>query len=223
MRSFSFSAALLMAASVASNASAIAVVDSVNLSDLVAGGSISSGGLVFDEFTYVAVGDMPAAEDILVTAITDQDGHAGIQVQGPFYDLGDGASIVLLGYDISSEGAIGGASMMGNPAVVGPSDGVAVITQTFLPEVSDAQLEVHDLSTGAFLGMDAVDFATEHDHLTVQQSILLDGVDASVATLSFIDATYKVVNNPEPGSFGIMALATVFAMMARRRLTAPTR
>ena len=53
---------------------------------LTPGASLTSDGLVFDQFSYTPTGQMPAASAVTVTPILDALGNPGIQISGAFTD-----------------------------------------------------------------------------------------------------------------------------------------
>ncbi len=93
-----------------------------SLSDLLDGGVLCSGDKEFSDFSYHGGGDMPAAEDIFVKAITDADGNFGIRYQGAFVDgVGGGASDALIDFKVTAPDGklIKDVHLAANPLVIG--------------------------------------------------------------------------------------------------------
>ncbi len=196
------------------------------LSDLLAGVTLWSGDKQFSEFEYHGGGDMPAAEDIFVKAITDADGNFGIRFQGAFVDaFGGGASDALLDFKVTApEGKlIKDVHLAANPLVVGGSNkgGLVSITETFLPDNEEIVLSVFDIKPGSRQLTDWADLVDENGDLApvqelhVQKDILAWAETlGSAATLSFIDQTFsqcdadpmnpgqcRVMDHSHPGDF----------------------
>lgn len=187
-------------------------VSEAPLSELLGGGTLCSGDKEFSDFEYHGGGDMPAADDIYVKAITDADGNFGIRFQGAFIDgVGGGASDALIDYKVTAPDGklIKDVHMAANPLVIGGEDGFVGITETFLPDNDETVLSVYDipgvtrrLTDWADLVHERVDphYPDEADpnnlapvqELHVQKDILLWSQEVgSVATLSFIEQTFS--------------------------------
>jgi len=198
------------------------------LSDLISlNGSVFSGGLVFDEFEYLASGDMPDPSLINVVAYFDGTDH-GIKIQGPFVDLpGGGFSDGLIEFRVSAVDEnclITSATLAGNPAVIG-GNGFITVTETFQPENFDEQLTIFAISPGAIDQFDATQFGPGYKSIHVQKDILAGSAGdlGGLPTLSFLTQTFHCV--PEPASvtlFGL-GLAGVASLQVRRRWTALAR
>ena len=190
------------------------------LSDLVGGQTIQSGDKVFSNFAYVATGDMPSDENIEVVTITDADGNFGLRFVGGFIDTaGDGSSDALITFDVSVapgvNQSISGAVLSGNPAVFN-GDGLASVTETFLPMIDDDKLVIYDFGNGDDKLSDSTVFANTFQTLSVQKDIILFamGPDASV-TMSFVDQVFPQV--PEPSSVSLLCLGLLGLAGLRRR------
>ncbi len=213
-----FAAAVLACFAAVTNANAA----SVTLDTLLNGGSITSGDKTLTDFTYTNIGDIPDASSVVVTPISDASGNYGFRFNGPFVDLG--------GDGVSSDGfleftvnvtdpnmEIIGVQLIGNPSVIG-GEGVAQITETFLPAVTDVQLDIFDINPGGgFLGVDSVEFSQGYTSLVVQKDILLSAGDGAAATLSFFDQIFVQQPVPEPASAGIFAFGLLGLLAKRRR------
>lgn len=200
---------------------------SVTLDTLLApGASFISGDKVFDNFMYAFTGDMPAASDINVIAITDINGNHGIRFQGGFMDhVGGGASDALITFDVAVEDPskflITGAEMLGNPMIAGLPGvtGMAIVTETFAP--APESMQIFHLPPGVFDGADSVTFGSTYTKLNVRKDILLESmvnnVGTGVANLSQIDQTFVQRMVPEPTSLGLAGLGVLGLFLHRRR------
>ena len=202
---------------VASNVNAA----SVTLESLIAGGTLTSGDKTISNVTYSAVGDMPVASEILVTPVSNGTDY-GFQFSGGFIDIGgdDIVSDAFIRFTVTVDDPgmeIIGATLFGNPSVLGLGDGTAAITETFLPTITDQQLDIYDMNPGAFRGLDEVTFAEGHTSLTVQKDILLDAEAGATATLSFFDQYFVQQPVPEPASAGMLAFGFIGLLAQRRR------
>ena len=211
-----FAAAVLACLAAVTNANAA----SVTLDSLLDGGTITSGDKTLSDFSYTAIGDIPSADLVVVSSITDADGNYGFRFNGPFVDLGgDGMSsdgfleFTVNVTDPSME--IIGVQLIGNPSIFG-GDGVAQVTETFLPTVTSAQLDIFDVN-GNFVGLDEVTFSQGFSSLVVQKDILLNAGDGAASTLSFIDQIFIQQPVPEPASAGIFAFGLLGLLAKRRR------
>jgi hypothetical protein len=198
---------------------------SLPLSELLDGGSLFSGDKEFSDFSYHGGGDMPAAEDIFVKAITDADGNLGIRFQGAFVDAaGGGASDALIDFKVTAgEGKlIKDVHLAANPLVVGGDKaGLVSITETFLPDNDQTVLSAFDIKPGSRKLTDWADLVDENGDLApvqelhVQKDIIAWAQKlGSAATLSFIDQTFsqcdadpmlpgrcRVMDHSHPGDF----------------------
>ncbi|OVE80024.1 hypothetical protein BVY02_01490 [bacterium J17] len=187
-------------------------------------GNIMSGNLLFNNFTYASGGNMPLAADVQVIAIA-----GGIRFQGPFVDLFGGAgSDALITFDVSSKNPgveqINGVSMTANTEIIGTpgqENGFVGVTETFLPGVPNASLEVFDVEPGGEVLFDSLVFAQGYDMLSVQKDILaIAGALGSTATLSFIDQTFTTTDVPEPGSMMLLLSGILGASIKRKKSVA---
>lgn len=210
-------AAVLACLAAVTNANAA----SVTLDTLLSGGSFTSGDKMLNNFTYTHIGDMPVASQIVVTSITDANGNYGVRFNGPFVDLGgDGmASDGFLEFTVNVTDPnmeIIGVDLFGNPSVFG-GDGVAQVTETFLPTITSQQLDIYDINPGGFMGADSVTFSQGYTTLTVQKDILLSAGTGAAATMSFFDQVFVQQQVPEPASAGIFAFGLLGLLAKRRR------
>ncbi|HVU86225.1 MAG TPA: PEP-CTERM sorting domain-containing protein [Pirellulales bacterium] len=193
------------------------------LSDLlVPGGSIQVGDLVFDNFSYLQTGDMPAATGITVSPFTALNGDNGLQFQGAFTDLpGNQGSDALLTYrvtDVTLGNTIIGANLTGVPTVLGGS-GTVSATESFLPGNVNDTMSIFANSPGGSQLTTNLSFAGATS-LNVQDSVLAFAVDGS-PSLSFFTPTFHTTSAPipEPASITLvgMAVATLAWRRVRRR------
>ena len=201
--------ALFSTASLASGVTIVHSDQSVSLSDLLTGQTISVGDKTFSDFTYSKVGDMPEADGINVIPIVS-DGDYGVRFQGGFVDLaGGGASDSLITFSVMAPAAwIEGARLYGNVDASG--NGIASITETFLPDLNNVSLSI---TAGVNLE-DTTMFAAPVQTLQVQKDILLLADDVP-ATLSFVDQTFPQV--PEPSTALLLSFGVLGLLGGRRR------
>ena len=198
-----------------------AFAGSVTLDTLIAGGTLTSGDKTISDVFYTAVGDMPPPENIIVTPVED-NGNYGFRFNGGFFDIGgdDMASDAFIEFTVTVNDPgmeIIGATLFGNPSVLGGGNGLAQITETFLPTVTDMQLEIHDMNPGGFKGLDSLTFAEGHTTLTVQKDILLDASTGANATLSFFDQYFTQQPVPEPAAARMLLFGFLGLLGSRRR------
>jgi len=184
------------------------------LSSLLSGGTLWSGDKQFSDFSYHGGGDMPAAEDIFVKAITDADGNVGIRFQGAFVDAaGGGASDALIDFLVTApEGKlIKDVHMAANPLVIGGGNtaGLVSVTETFLADNDQTVLSVFDLKPGSRKLTDWADLVDADGNLApVQQLHVQKDIIAwaqqlgSAATMSFIDQTFSQCD-ADPANSGV--------------------
>ena len=185
------------------------------LSTLVGTGDfVVVGDITFDSFNYTASGDMPPAATINVLEHVGIDGNPGLRFQGGFTDsTSPGASDALIEF-VAKAPAIGSARVTGNPDLLGGT-GVAAVTETFLPDITDDSITVYDNGTVEQL-TDVITFSSPVSQLSVQKSInLLAEAGGAGASISFVDQTFSV---PEPtGSSIVLCGLLAVAVMCRRR------
>jgi hypothetical protein len=204
----------------------------VTLNDLINGPqSITVGGLVFSNFSYTATGDMPTPQFINVTPFTDGFGNLGLTLQGGFLDLpGGGSSDALIDFHVSvleGSGLITGATLNGNPNVVG-GNGLITATETFLPTGGNSLLSIYDIVPGAIKLSDSLTFNTGFSALDVQIDVLALS-NGGIPILSFLDPVFTQSpngqpNTPEPATVAMMAMGLgglgLFRRLRRKRAAA---
>ncbi len=198
-----------------------ALAGTVTLADLVTnGGTIQSGDKTFSNFMYSTTGvGMPSAGDVNVIPIT-QGGSFGIRFQGGFFAGPGHTADALISFTVTSgAGNITGASMHGNPDVIGVNpNGSIGVTETFLPELTTTQLSIFDLEPGGNTKLtDSVTFAQSVHVLNVQKDILASAGEGSVATLSLLDQLFPQGSSvPEPASLMLVGIGALGLFGYRR-------
>lgn len=178
------------------------------------------GDLVFDNFEYAWTGQMPSPAGINVLPIVDDNGYPGLRFQGGFVDdAGGDASDSLITFTVTSTGAlISDAHLAANPDLFGgtPGTGLAAVTETFLPEITDDSITTYDNGSIEQLS-DLIVFDTPQQSVNVQKDILLMSAENGAgAGLSFVDQTFSLV--PEPSAqFGLLGAVIGLATLRRRR------
>jgi hypothetical protein len=143
----------------------------VLLSDLLSGASmgIVVGDKIFTGFSYSALGDMPAANDVTVLGFRDPAGHWGVTFQGSFRDLpGGNDSDALIRFIVDVEPASLAQGM----------------------RISDAHLFLNGVGMGDesfFLVDESFSLSGINDTLNVFQSTLGPGTTADLSDEVFFD------------------------------------
>ena len=171
------------------------------------------GDKIFTNFTYTAVGDMPAnAYSVNVSAIFNDPSDIGLRFQGAFYDApGGGSSDALITFKVmSTVDEIWKATLAGNPSVSG--DGYGEVVDTWIGSPYGGNIKITPaINTATRIFSPAVPAGYL---LPVQKDILLDA-GTGTASLSFVDQTFQ--QTPEPSSLTLLGLGGLLAYVSRRR------
>lgn len=215
----SFLPRLVLAALCLCTTASTTFASSIPLSDLLGSGAIIWGDKKFDQFEYLATGDMPPAHMVNVQTITDDHGNLGIRFQGGFIDTAEsvGASDALIGFRVTVldvDKAIAGVNLHANPAVLG-GPGVASVVETFshLPNM----LQVYDIAPGRHRHHDWTAFRDPQRELYVQKDIEALAFYGTAGVISYIDQTFEQVHMPEPASASLLGLSMLGVGLMRRR------
>jgi hypothetical protein len=183
------------------------------LSSLVANhGSLQSGNLVFDQFTYSATGQMPSAANVMVSPFVDASGNPGLRFTGGFTDAYDSggvqqASDATLTYRVTSlAGPLRNIQLAGNPQITGPGDGLMSVVETIdPPNQQPIQLEIHDSVNNGVASLKLQDSAMlpPLPSLQVVSKDILALNLGGFPTESVVDQTFSV-NIPEPASLLVL-------------------
>lgn len=191
------------------------------------GGSITDGDKLFNDFTYLATGDMPAASAINVVPYTDPvTGDFGLKFQGAFTTAPGTASDALVGFKVTSTDRkmlIHDISLTGNPNVIDGNAGAISVTETALPENPNVSLSIFALKPGTTQLTDHTDFTHLYRSLHLQKDILaFSPLGGGLPTLSFFTQTFSQRAIPEPSTMLLMGLGlgTLMIGVARRKKTA---
>ncbi|MBN2293621.1 MAG: hypothetical protein JXM70_14425 [Pirellulales bacterium] len=204
------------------------------LIDLIGGETITSGDKLFDEFSYVPTGDMPAASLVAVTTITDTFGNFGISFSGNFVDhfSSPGGSDALIRFRVTAldeNKLISDVHLAGNPHAV--DDASMEVVESFLgsdpsgnggPEV---KLSIYHITAGTNPSgnerlVDSLVFDKLYRSILVQKDIAALALnDNALASLSFVDQTFSQVTIPEPTSivFLISGVGLIACCVRRRK------
>ncbi len=193
------------------------------------------GDKLFQEFIYSWTNNMPAPENVNVTAITDSLGNFGIRFQGAFSDLPD------IGQQIASD-----ASLSFSVHVVGENNlnrisdahlasaifldennpgSFGSIDESFLGNVPSIPQTLHVLNSTLGAGgrqfEDSVVFGNTYEWLNVQKDIFALASANAIAPvrMTFIDQTFSQVEIPEPSSATILMMLGSITFLGFSRLS----
>jgi len=195
----------------------------VFLSDLIStNGSLTVGNLVFSNFAYQFTGDMPSDAGVTVTPYINGAGDSGLQFQAAFLDFlggpGSDADIEFTVSEIDPNSLISGATLTGNPSVVG-GPGVAEVVETFLPTDTNLTLSIYAISPGGSKLVDSGLFGVAHPQVFVQKDILtFSAGPAGIPTLSYITQNFHETHHgiPEPSTLVLVIAGLTTCLVVRR-------
>jgi hypothetical protein len=197
------------------------------LSSLLGGGTISSGGMIFSNFTYG--GTLPAS-NVTVTGTAT----GGLQFTANWNTLTPGSDLSVIMYDVTVNPQIGGTLVSGSLSFAGHviiNDAAADVGETLidLAPGTGGPYNLHVFYDGpgglADNLTDTVNFAPPVTSLHVTKSIDLEvGPNGGFAALNFVDNTFVQQGGstatppvPEPMSLALLPLALA-GLGLRKRL-----
>ena len=237
-------ASSLQAGTIPANAVVLNIGQSVKLDSLTLGNipGVVVGDKLFKEFIYSWTNNMPAPQNVNVTAIQDRFGNFGIRFQGAFIDLpGDKiASDASISFSVhvvhepvngDSETAngrllnrISDAHLAGAIFVDPTTPGsFGSIDESFLGNIPSIPETLHvfrsTLGAGGSKSEDAVVFQNTYEWINVQKDIFALAAEAAVqpVRMTFFDQTFSQVEIPEPNSATMMLMLGSLAMIGISR------
>jgi hypothetical protein len=194
------------------------------------------GDKLFDNFVFTSTGDMPKADRVIVTAITDAVGNYGIRFQGSFADFPDiGAQLssdagitfdVAIDPDHVRQGwIITDAHLFGSGANSGGPGSFIAVDESFTgntPPIPDTmEVYLSTLGAGGSQFEDSIVFNQGYTRLRVQKDVIARAGKDNIGPvrMTLIDQTFSQEQDkpiPEPASAGLLGLACS-AWLGRRR------
>jgi hypothetical protein len=211
----------------------------VVLQDLLSGQApgLWVGDKLFDNFSYSSTGDMPEADRVVVTAITDAVGNYGIRFQGAFADFPDMGNQLASDAGITFEVAVdpdhvrqgwiitdahlygAGANSNGDGAFIAVDESFTGNT----PVIADTmQVYLSTIGQGGRQFEDSVVFNQGYTRLRVQKDVIARAGEGNIGPvrMTIIEQTFSQDQEviPEPATLGLLGLAiTGFAAVRRQR------
>jgi hypothetical protein len=184
----------------------------VGLDLLVAGESLTSGDLTFDDFEAVASGSI--SDDLSLYDVAAIDG--GVAISGPFDADGGAAGDLVLKFTVSSaSGPISGVGLSFDGTATGAGSSASV-TETF-EGVDDVNLLVF-VTGGGGSKLSHLGALPGTDSLRVTKDILVDSAEGGTASISRVEQTFEV---PEAGAALVIAVVLAGTVLVRREQVAP--
>lgn len=221
----------LQASTIPTNNVTLDIGESVKLNLLTTRevGGVVVGDKLFKEFVYSWSNNMPAPENVNVTAIVDNSNNYGIRFQGTFIDLpGDTtASDASISFKVHvqddlhliSDAHLASAIFLDEdtPGSFGSVD------ESFLgnsPKIT-ATLEAKKSTFGAGKTQfeDSVVFDNTYQWLSVQKDIIAFAAEAATepVRMTIIDQTFSQVEIPEPSALSMMLMLGCVAVLGTSR------
>lgn len=204
----------------------------VKLSDLIGGGSLTSGDKLFTDWGFSAAGNVTnllTAADINVTPITDVDGNFGFRLQSGFFAGAGQFADYLLTYKVTvlnPSKQIIDLHLVFNGAAVGTGANTNVAETATAPGGFVKQLFVYNNGGGNFdLSDEALFPGQPQSFLNVSKDIFLTGgasTGQGFAVISLIDQTFSQTGRrdgvPEPSTLALFGVgAGTLGFLAWRR------
>ena len=157
------------------------------LATLIAGGTLETPRLTFDQFSYTQGTGPPAASAINLSSIDNGDGWQGLTINGTF-NITAVFSQSTIHYRVTAKsgGVTYAASLSGNP--VAGAGGLSTVNENFSGGLSPLTIFSQNGSTQT---EDSTTFASPRPSLTSDSILRLSGTPASPSTLSFLQQTYR--------------------------------
>ena len=200
--------------------------ETISLADLIDNnGSIKVGDKLFDQFTYIANGDMPVASTVSISDFTDPFGNFGIVINGAFMDhfytpddTGSDATITYRVTALDPNKWISDAHIWGNPDAVG--NAATNVKETFLFDEPNCSMVIQSVSPGHQYdsNVDSVVFENLHKSMWVQKDIMAHVLsEGSLASVSIIYQSFSQVPEPTCAVFLLSGLALLCCRVRRVR------
>jgi hypothetical protein len=202
---------------------------SVPLSDLVGGGSLTSGDKLFNNWSFSAAGNVDillTAGDINVIPITDIDGNFGFRLQSGFFAGAGQFADYLISYRVTVTDPtkqIIDLHLVFNGIAIGAGANTNVVETAQGTGGFITQLAVfHAGGTNFDLSDEALFPGTPQSFLDVSKDIFLTGGTQGFAVISLIDQSFSQTGRtdgvPEPSTLALFGVgAGTLGFLAWRR------